>query len=160
MQAFSELGNYGHFDRLHFQQTNDSLIRADTNHLVLIQLDSPDPKTAVNFEKVIKAYAQRTDVTSLRLYNDTINTFPLQKGIIPVHAKDSTQSLLKDINSLITSKRKQNVNTLLVNSKGIITNGYDINVKNEMALLIKHVSILLPGNKKVDVPALKRQKEK
>ena len=159
-EAFAELGNFGKAEQVKFIYPNGSVFTTDTNHVVLILLDKTDEATFDNFAKIIKAYSQRNDVSSLKIVSDSTWSFPGQKGIQPMHISDSTLSSFNDIKTKITNNKQHDINTILINSKSVVVNGYDINIKDEMAHLIKHVSILLPGNKKVDVPSKIPQKEK
>jgi len=159
-EAFAELGNFGKAEQVKFIYPNGAVFHTDTNHVVLILLDKTDQATFDNFAKIIKAYSQRNDVTSLKVVSDSTYSFPGQKGMQAVHISDSTQTNFNEIKRKIADIKKHDINTVLINSKSVVVNGYDINVKDEMAHLIKHVSILLPGNKKVDVPSKISQKEK
>ncbi len=159
-EAFAELGNFGKLDQFKLSAPNGTVFISDTNHVVLILLDKTDQTTFNNYAKIVKAYAQRNDVSSLKIVSDSTYSFPGQKGILPVHVSDSTLSSFNDIKNKIITDKKHDINTILINSKSVVVNGYDINIKDEMAHLIKHVSILLPGNKKVDVPSKIPQKEK
>jgi hypothetical protein len=158
--AFAQLGNFGKFNDLHLRYLNKKAIVSDTNHVIVVGIENLDSLSLNNLHKIVKAYEQRNDFIASRLSCDTTVKFSYDKQLIPIYGDSGSCIKIRSIINQIENHVTHKINTLLINSKGIIVNGYDVNNKSSMAEMIKHVSIILPGNKKVDSASVKRSKEK
>ena len=159
-EAFSHLGNFGKLSDLYFKDLESKRFLSDTNHVVLVNLFSIDSVNLNNLKKITKAYEQRNDFYGVNLSCDTSLIFPYDKSLRPLYADRSSCEKLEGIRNSISAHVGHPINTILINSKGVIVNGYDVNIKSDMAEMIKHISIILPGNKKVDTASVKKTKEK
>ncbi len=158
--AFAQLGDFGQFNDLQLKHLNGKIFLSDTNHVIVMGIQNLDSITINNFHKIVKAYEQRNDFIAARLFCDSTIKFSYDKQLLPIYADSLSCLKISSIIGQVENHLTHKINTLLINSKGVVVNGYDVNNKSSMAEMIKHISIILPGNKKVDSASVKRSKEK
>jgi hypothetical protein len=158
--AFAQLGDFGKFNELRLKHLNGKVFESDTNHVIVVGLENLDSVTINNLHKIVKAYDQRNDFIASRLACDSTIKFNYDKQLVPVYGDSNSCPKIRTIVNQVEMHLNHKINTLLINSKGVVVNGYDVNSKSSMAEMIKHISIILPGNKKVDSASVKRAKEK
>ncbi len=159
--ALNELHEYVSLTRVSLENSLGKNVNIDSSHVYLLKLND-DEAFNVFFEKIMVAYESRTDVVSFQIQCDSSLIFQekLVKGVTLLQPKAELCDKINFAVQQIIKESDKKPNVLLVNSKGFIVQGYDLNESNERARLIKHVSITMPGVKKVEKVLQKSIKEK
>lgn len=159
--ALGELKDYGNakdFVLLDFQNNE---IPLDSTHVYLVQIRK-NAGVDSNLNNILKAYESRNDVVAMQILCD--DSMPKDstemKRIKQIQVNKQLCTLIGNIDTKIQSDGVKSPNILLVNNKGKVVQGYDITENNERARLIKHVSITMPGVKKVEKVLKVTDKEK
>ncbi len=159
--ALSEMVEVGDLKGISLKSFDNKELSLDSSHVYLFQLNE-NPAIKQSLDKIMKAYDARTDVlcfkvpcNGLRL-SDTSHLH----NIIPVLPDSALCKRLSDIVELIEKSHPIKPDVLLMNTKQKIVQGYELDKSDERARLIKHVSITMPGVKKVEKISKKAFKEK
>jgi len=130
-------------------------IKSDSAHVALLYKLSKGEVVSKHFLDIANAYISREDVRCILVSQiDTIARIPKTK--LEYLVLDSIE--YKQYDQLLDSL-KPNMKVVLLNRRGKLIRGYDVESKDERAFLIKHTSILLPGGRAPGDAELIRDKE-
>lgn len=159
--ALSELKDYGNFKNITVNRTTGESLQLDSTHVYLIKL-SHDTLLNDFYKKLLVAYESRKDVLVMEIdCGEEIDSTKLSvKGVIALQADSTFCPMIGAASEMISKESGFKPDIILINNKGIAVQGYNLKESDQRARLIKHVSITMPGVKKVEKIIQKGEKEK
>jgi hypothetical protein len=158
--ALNELKPYGNLNSFELKDVNVNVFKIDSSHVYLFQILKSD-EIDKYLSKILTAYEARTDVSAVLVdcHGGSTTDSTNLKGVLKIEVNESLCNAIAKVSGEVQNDTKLIPNILLMNSKGEFVQGYNIVNSEDRARLIKHVSITMPGVKKVEKISKKTTKE-